>query len=47
MNYFTFWHVVAVLAIWFIGFETCGRTIKEIDSDLTARARTRVNARVA
>jgi hypothetical protein len=27
------------LAIWFIGFETRGRTIGEIDSDLAARAR--------
>jgi hypothetical protein len=39
MNYFAFWHVVAALAIWFIGFETRGRTIGEIDSDLAARAR--------
>ena len=45
MNYFAFWYVVAALAIWFIGFETRGRTIEEIDSDLTAP--TRVKARVA
>jgi MFS transporter, putative metabolite:H+ symporter len=45
MNYFAFWYVVAALAIWFIGFETRGRTIGEIDSDLAARAR--VNTRTA
>jgi hypothetical protein len=37
--------IIAALAIWFIGFETRGRTIEEIDSDLTAP--TRVKARVA
>jgi MFS transporter, putative metabolite:H+ symporter len=45
MNYFAFWYIVAALAIWFIGFETRGRTIEEIDSDLTGPAR--VKARVA
>jgi MFS transporter, putative metabolite:H+ symporter len=45
MNYFAFWYVVAALAIWFIGFETRGRTIEEIDGDLTAPVR--VKARVA
>jgi MFS transporter, putative metabolite:H+ symporter len=45
MNYFAFWYVVAALAIWFIGFETRGRTIEEIDSDLAAPVR--VKARVA
>ncbi len=32
MNYFAFWYVLAALAAWFIGFETRGRTIQEIDS---------------
>jgi MFS transporter, putative metabolite:H+ symporter len=36
MNYFGFWYLVAAAAIWFIGFETKGRTIGEIDSTLTA-----------
>ena len=36
MNYFAFWYVLAAAAIWFIGFETRGRTIQEIDGDLTA-----------
>jgi putative MFS transporter len=45
MNYFALWYVIAAVAIWFIGFETRGRTIEEIDSDLAAPAR--VKARVA
>jgi putative MFS transporter len=36
MNYFGFWYLVAAAAIWFIGIETKGRTIGEIDSTLTA-----------
>jgi putative MFS transporter len=36
MNYFGFWYLVGAAAIWFIGFETKGRTIGEIDSTLTA-----------
>jgi MFS transporter, putative metabolite:H+ symporter len=36
MNYFGFWYLVGAAAIWFIGFETRGRTISEIDSTLTA-----------
>jgi putative MFS transporter len=34
MNYFAFWYVLAAFAAWFIGFETSGRTIQEIDGDL-------------
>jgi putative MFS transporter len=34
MNYFAFWYVVGAAAIWFIGFETKGRTIDEIDNAL-------------
>ncbi len=36
MNFFAFWYVLGAAAIWFIGFETSGRTIEEIDDDLTA-----------
>jgi len=36
MNYFGVWYLVAAAAIWFVGFETRGRTIDEIDSALTA-----------
>jgi putative MFS transporter len=39
MNYFAFWYALGAAAIWFIGFETRGRTIDEIDSALTAPAR--------
>jgi putative MFS transporter len=39
MNYFAFWYLVGAAAIWFIGFETKGRTIGEIDSALTAEGR--------
>jgi hypothetical protein len=38
MNYFGFWYIVGAAAIWFIGFETKGRTIAEIDGTLTAPA---------
>jgi putative MFS transporter len=34
-NYFAFWYVLGAFAFWFIGFETRGRTIDEIDSALT------------
>jgi MFS transporter, putative metabolite:H+ symporter len=34
-NYFAFWYVLGALAFWFIGFETRGRTIDEIDSTLS------------
>jgi putative MFS transporter len=36
MNYFGFWYLVGAAAIWFIGIETKGRTIAEIDNTLTA-----------
>ena len=36
MNYFAAWYVLALVAVLFIGFETRGRTIDEIDSALTA-----------
>ncbi len=34
MNYFGLWFVLGALAAWFIGFETNGRTIQEIDGHL-------------
>ena len=37
MNYFAIWYVLALVAVLFIGFETRGRTIGEIDSALTAK----------
>jgi MFS transporter, putative metabolite:H+ symporter len=33
--YFAFWYVLGAVAFWFIGFETRGRTIDEIDSQLS------------
>jgi hypothetical protein len=36
MNYFAFWYFVGAVAIWFIGIETKGRTIGEIDETLNA-----------
>jgi putative MFS transporter len=38
MNYFSFWFFVGAAAIWFIGFETKGRTIEEIDGALAGEA---------
>jgi putative MFS transporter len=35
MNYFAFWYVLGAVAIWFIGIETRGRTIDEIDAEMT------------
>jgi hypothetical protein len=37
MNYFAAWYILALIAVLFIGFETRGRTIDEIDSGLTAK----------
>ena len=37
MNYFATWYLLALVAVLFIGFETGGRTIDEIDSALTAQ----------
>jgi putative MFS transporter len=34
-NYFASWYVLGALAFWLIGFETRGRTIDEIDSELS------------
>jgi MFS transporter, putative metabolite:H+ symporter len=35
-NYFAFWYVLGTLAFAFIGFETRGRSIEDIDSALSA-----------
>ena len=37
-NYFAFWYVLGAVAFWFIGFETRGRSIEEIDTALSAGA---------
>jgi MFS transporter, putative metabolite:H+ symporter len=37
-NYFAFWYVLGAAAFWWIGFETSGRTIEEIERGLTAAA---------
>jgi putative MFS transporter len=44
MNYFASWYVLGAFAIWFIGFETRGRTLDEIDSALTAPVRIKATA---
>jgi MFS transporter, putative metabolite:H+ symporter len=33
-NYFAFWYVLGAVAFWFIGMETRGRTIEQIDADM-------------
>ena len=38
-NYFAFWYVLGAVAFWFIGFETRGRSLEEIDAALTAPCR--------
>ncbi len=47
MNYFAFWYLIGAAAIWFIGIETKGRTIGEIDSTLNAPAAVRTSPEVA
>jgi putative MFS transporter len=37
-NYFAFWYVLGAVAFWFIGIETSGRSIEEIDTELSERA---------
>ncbi len=43
-NYFAFWYFLAVVVFLFIGIETCGRTIEELDAAVTGRAPTPVKA---
>ena len=45
-NYFAFWYVLGAAAFWFIGIETSGRTIEEIDAALTAPAPVVASSRV-
>ncbi len=47
MNFFGFWYLVGAAAIWFIGIETKGRTIAEIDSTLTTSAEARLSPEAA
>ena len=47
MNYFAIWYLVGAAAIWFIGIETKGRTISEIDDTLNAAAGARTADKVA
>ncbi len=37
-NYFAIWYVLAAVASLFIGIETKGRTLEELDAALVARA---------
>jgi putative MFS transporter len=46
-NYFASWYVIGALAFIFIGFETRGRSIEEIDAELTSRVAASETARVA
>ena len=43
-NYFAFWYLVGAIAFWFIGFETRGRSIEEIDTALSASAESSASA---
>ena len=36
MNFFAVWYLVAAAAIWFLGYETKGRSLADIDSELGA-----------
>src|SRR5262245_45608050 len=38
--YFACWSVVGIIAFWFIGFETKGRSLEEIDDTLSGQAET-------
>ena len=46
-NYFAFWYVLGAVAFWFIGFETRGRSIEEIDAALSAPVPVAASSRVA
>ena len=37
-NYFAFWYVLGAAAFWFIGIETSGRSIEEIDASMSIPA---------
>jgi putative MFS transporter len=44
-NYFAFWYVLGALAFWLIAVETRGRTIDEIDAQMTGPAAAKALAR--
>ncbi len=46
-NYFAFWYVLVAFAFWFIGFETRGRSLEEIDAALSVPAPAAGRARAA
>ena len=46
-NYFGFWYVLGAVAFWFIGIETRGRTIEEIDAALSLPAEAPARAQVS
>jgi len=39
-TYFACWYVIGIIAFWFIGFETKGRSLEEIDDTLSGHAET-------
>ena len=45
--FLAFWYAQAALVFWFVGFETKGRSIEEIDSSLNEPAASPVRARLA
>jgi putative MFS transporter len=47
MNYFAFWYLVGAAAIWFIGFETNGRSLAEIDGALAKPGQSATLAKAA
>jgi len=46
-NYFAFWYVLGAVAFWFVGIETSGRSIEEIDAALSGPAPAVASSRVA
>jgi putative MFS transporter len=46
-NYFAFWYVLGAIAFWFIGFETRGRSIEEIDASLSVGVASSASTRPA
>jgi putative MFS transporter len=36
--YFASWYVLGAVAFWFVGFETSGRTIDEIDREVSRQS---------
>jgi hypothetical protein len=42
MNYFAFWYILGALAVW-LGIETRGRTLEEINATLTRTVRAKAS----